>query len=325
MPLAAHVPQLLESYSAFYACSLARPNVPTEINGGPSGARSRSPMRIYCRPAPYHTLSGVFAAHPPGLQLKSRFYKPSSADALPGCCSAFFLGTIALRPAARSPRLMRGARAAGSQDSPGLLVIAASSERHVRDASKAPLKCPALLRLFKSAARSLSTQARSAAEGRAEAAVAADNDGKVAEASVGGGWPRQGTAEGRGDPGDWNNSPEWWGPQGGGWGHSAGEVIFRQGSRFANGEVTVTAHDSSPQKSDLARLLSGTPEEEGGAVLGHEWRVLRFNEVTRQSVARVASVWAPGSPQGVIRRQQPNCLAFECDFPLSLLWALPLA
>ncbi|CAI5951663.1 unnamed protein product, partial [Closterium sp. NIES-65] len=72
-------------------------------------------------------------------------------------------------------------------------------------------------------------------------------------------------------------------------------------------------------------------EEEGAAVrvLRHEWRVLRFNESTRQSVARVATaavdvtvkgesdVTIGGKGEGerrrvILQRQQPDCLAFEC-------------
>ncbi|CAI5462911.1 unnamed protein product [Closterium sp. Yama58-4] len=80
-----------------------------------------------------------------------------------------------------------------------------------------------------------------------------------------------------------------------------------------------------------ARVDVGEWEEEGGAVrvLRHEWRVLRFNESTRQSVARVATVAVDvtvtgekrdvitggkgeGERRGVIlQRQQPDCLAFE--------------
>ena len=69
--------------------------------------------------------------------------------------------------------------------------------------------------------------------------------------------------------GDWNLSPEWYGTQGGGWGRTEGQVIFEEVS--SSGRVTVTAHPAS--------LLPG----EGEA----EWRVLRFNDATRQSVARI--------------------------------------
>lgn len=40
-----------------------------------------------------------------------------------------------------------------------------------------------------------------------------------------------------GDPGHWNLSPEWFGNQGGSWGHNAGHVIFSQESLLGNGLV----------------------------------------------------------------------------------------
>jgi hypothetical protein len=70
--------------------------------------------------------------------------------------------------------------------------------------------------------------------------------------------------------GDWNLSPEWYGTQGDGWGRNGGETIFDEASSFS-GRVTVTAHPASPVNDDgLA-----------------EWRVLRFNNTTRQSVVRL--------------------------------------
>lgn len=49
-------------------------------------------------------------------------------------------------------------------------------------------------------------------------------------------------------------------------------------------------------------------------VLGYEWRVLRFNDVTRQSVAKVIAVVHDKSPSQVFLVQQPNCIAFECEW-----------
>jgi hypothetical protein len=84
-----------------------------------------------------------------------------------------------------------------------------------------------------------------------------------------------------GDPGHWNFSPEWYGTQGGGWGHDPGQVVFARDSPF-NGRVEVTAHSAS-----LAGFESGGGAGANGATLRQEWRVLRFNGFTRQSVARV--------------------------------------
>ncbi|GJP50320.1 hypothetical protein CLOM_g9451 [Closterium sp. NIES-68] len=134
------------------------------------------------------------------------------------------------------------------------------------------------------------------------------------------------------DPGRWDLSPEWWGTQAGGWGRGPGDEVFLQRSDWGNGTVTVTSHPASDE---------GAEEwGEGGGVrtLRHEWRVLRFNDATRQSVARVSTVAVDVTVDGergvttgrggeggaagkwggegerrrvVLQRQQPNCLAFE--------------
>lgn len=95
------------------------------------------------------------------------------------------------------------------------------------------------------------------------------------------------------DAGSWELSPEWWGTEAGGWGRTAGTVLFRQRSLAANGEITVTAHPASPLPDTIH---PGAPQE---------WRVMRFNGVTRQSVARVC-VPASSPPQA-----WPHVLAFE--------------
>jgi len=86
-----------------------------------------------------------------------------------------------------------------------------------------------------------------------------------------------------GDPGHWNLSPQWWGTQGEAWGRDEGRTVFAAQSKH-NGNVTVTAHDAVP--------LGGSEEE--GLGVPEEWRVLRFNDTTRQSAARV-KVAADGS------------------------------
>lgn len=93
----------------------------------------------------------------------------------------------------------------------------------------------------------------------------------------------------RQDPGSWELSPEWWGTHDGGWGRTAGTVVFQEHSQAANGVVTVTAHPASPLPHHAS-----TPQE---------WRVLRFNGVTRQSVARVTL----STPL----KAWPQALAFE--------------
>lgn len=77
----------------------------------------------------------------------------------------------------------------------------------------------------------------------------------------------------------------------------AGVVVFRQESQCGNGAVTVTAHAASCPLAERA----------GQGV--QEWRTMRFNEVTRQSVGRV---WAPQRPGGAAALEmQPECLAME--------------
>ncbi len=48
-----------------------------------------------------------------------------------------------------------------------------------------------------------------------------------------------------GDPGHWNLSPEWFGSQGGSWGHDEGQIIFSEESNCGNGLVCVQPHISS--------------------------------------------------------------------------------
>lgn len=49
-------------------------------------------------------------------------------------------------------------------------------------------------------------------------------------------------------------------------------------------------------------------------VLGYQWRVLRFNDVTRQSTAKVMAAYWENKPESVYLMQQPHCLAVPCTF-----------
>jgi hypothetical protein len=100
-----------------------------------------------------------------------------------------------------------------------------------------------------------------------------------------------------GDPGHWNYSPEWFGTQNQGWGRSHGDILFQKESPI-NGLVQVTGHP--------ATSLEGKEEE---------WRVLRFNEKTRQSVARL-QLHPHGGHQVVA-----NCLAAEYLKTVAALFA----
>lgn len=105
------------------------------------------------------------------------------------------------------------------------------------------------------------------------------------------------------DPGAWEFSPEWMGSQGGGWGRDEGTTIFSQLSHCGNGLVTVTSHAASHMDPPPpGSLLS---KREGGVL--QDWRTLRFNGVTRQSVAKV---WRPADG-GSDTLAQADCLGME--------------
>lgn len=74
------------------------------------------------------------------------------------------------------------------------------------------------------------------------------------------------------EQGHWSRSPEWFGTQAGGWGQGPGDVVFSKASSYGNGQVEVTAHAAAPLRNQQRM---------------EEWRVLRFNGSTHQSVARV--------------------------------------
>ncbi|XP_061355388.1 uncharacterized protein LOC133299911 [Gastrolobium bilobum] len=118
------------------------------------------------------------------------------------------------------------------------------------------------------------------------------------------------------DEGDWLYSSEWWGSA-----SVNGDTVLRSTSGKGNGVVSVVAHPSSrPSRmhwSTMERWLQQRCEEvhpgygDGGnlRVLGYQWRVLRFNDVTRQSTAKVMAAYRENKPDCVYLMQQPHCLA----------------
>lgn len=118
------------------------------------------------------------------------------------------------------------------------------------------------------------------------------------------------------DEGDWLYASEWWGSS-----NDDGKTILRSTSAKGNGVVSVIAHPSSrPNRmhwSKMERWLQQRCEEvhpgfgnEGNLrVLGYQWRVLRFNDVTRQSTAKVMLTYRENKPEVVYLMQQPHCLA----------------
>ncbi|TKY53667.1 hypothetical protein E2542_SST25208 [Spatholobus suberectus] len=118
------------------------------------------------------------------------------------------------------------------------------------------------------------------------------------------------------DEGDWLYSSEWWGSD-----SDDGHSVLRSTSGKGNGVVSVVAYPSSrPSRmhwSGMERWLQQRCEEvypgygDGGKlrVLGYQWRVLRFNDVTRQSTAKVMAAYRENMPGVVYLMQQPHCLA----------------
>lgn len=49
-------------------------------------------------------------------------------------------------------------------------------------------------------------------------------------------------------------------------------------------------------------------------ILGYQWRVLRFNDDTRQSAVKVMAAYQETKPETVYFMQQPHCLAVPCTF-----------
>jgi hypothetical protein len=64
------------------------------------------------------------------------------------------------------------------------------------------------------------------------------------------------------------------------------------------------------------------PESAGAdqfKILGYQWRVMRFNDHTRQSTAKVMTCYRTGSLRSLYLMQQPHCLAVPCEFTYTLL------
>lgn len=57
-------------------------------------------------------------------------------------------------------------------------------------------------------------------------------------------------------------------------------------------------------------------------ILGYQWRVMRFNDHTRQSVAKVMACYRSSGDTGMYLMQQPHCLAVPCEFTSIFWWNL---
>lgn len=118
------------------------------------------------------------------------------------------------------------------------------------------------------------------------------------------------------DEGDWFHSSEWWGYDSDPYAHS----VLRDTSLHGNGVVSVLAYPSSrpsaflwPKTENWLRQrcaeICPDSEHEQLKVLGYQWRVLRFNDVTRQSAVKVLAACKASDPGSVYYMQQGYCLA----------------
>ncbi|KAL6903523.1 hypothetical protein ACP4OV_004336 [Aristida adscensionis] len=121
------------------------------------------------------------------------------------------------------------------------------------------------------------------------------------------------------DEGNWSYHREWWGEDDG-----AGEgayTAFRRHSERGNGVVSVHAYPASRPASEqwpaaerwLQERNASIYQESTGAsqfkILGYQWRVMRFNDHTRQSTVKVMTCYRSSDHPAIYLMQQPHCLA----------------
>lgn len=56
----------------------------------------------------------------------------------------------------------------------------------------------------------------------------------------------------------------------------------------------------------------GNSNKECFRVLGYQWRVLRFNDNTRQSAAKIMAAYQESDRRSIFFMQQAHCLAVPC-------------
>ncbi|OVA10884.1 hypothetical protein BVC80_8879g27 [Macleaya cordata] len=120
------------------------------------------------------------------------------------------------------------------------------------------------------------------------------------------------------DEGDWFYSSEWWGTDSG---SDHGHTVLRSTSSKGNGVVSVVAYPSSRpdavQWTGMEKWLRQRygkiqAEDKHNAhfrILGYQWRVLRFNDITRQSTVKIMAAYRNSDPTSVFFMQQPDILA----------------
>lgn len=75
------------------------------------------------------------------------------------------------------------------------------------------------------------------------------------------------------------------------------------------------------QRYEETQLCRSEPQERL-RVLGYQWRVLRFNDNTRQSTVKVMACYPESEPGSIYLMQQPYCLAVPCKkFPLRFIFS----
>lgn len=65
-----------------------------------------------------------------------------------------------------------------------------------------------------------------------------------------------------------------------------------------------------------AEVCPGCKNGERFGILGYQWRVLRFNDNTRQSTAKVMAAYRESKPESIFLMQQAHCLAVPCNFSI---------
>jgi len=71
-----------------------------------------------------------------------------------------------------------------------------------------------------------------------------------------------------------------------------------------------------------ARLYPESASSDQFKVLGYQWRVMRFNDHTRQSTAKVMTCYRTSGQRSLFLMQQPHVLAVPCEFTCTILHSL---
>ncbi|PUZ47961.1 hypothetical protein GQ55_7G207700 [Panicum hallii var. hallii] len=121
------------------------------------------------------------------------------------------------------------------------------------------------------------------------------------------------------DEGDWSYHREWWGKEDGP-GEGA-QAVFRRHSECGNGVVSVSAYPASCPAIEHwpaverwlqernARLYPESAGVDQFKILGYQWRVMRFNDHTRQSTVKVMTCYRTSGQRSLFLMQQPHVLS----------------